>query len=97
VIKFINLIFGLTALQDLPDEAAVQKLGIELFQQANLGPEDDPKTDVGRSNFGLQCKPAEGTQSPAGKLCTDRSNRNHFAAALGYRSAEDSLAHHADR
>jgi phospholipase C len=47
VIKFINLIFGLEALQDLPDEAAAQKLGIDLFQQPNLGPEDDPKTDVG--------------------------------------------------
>jgi phospholipase C len=47
VIKFINLIFGLTALQDLPDEATAQQLGIEYFHQANLGPEDNPRTDVG--------------------------------------------------
>jgi phospholipase C len=45
VIKFINLVFGLTALQDLPDEAQAQKLGLELYKQANLGPEDDPNTD----------------------------------------------------
>jgi hypothetical protein len=42
-----NLVFGLTALQDLPDEAQAQKLGLELYKQANLGPEDDPNTDVG--------------------------------------------------
>jgi phospholipase C len=46
VIKFINLIFGLTALQDLPDEAAAQQLGKELYNQDNLGPEDDPQTSV---------------------------------------------------
>jgi hypothetical protein len=47
VIKFINLVFGLTALEDLPDEAQAQKLGLELYKQANLGPEDDPKSEVG--------------------------------------------------
>jgi phospholipase C len=47
VIKFINLVFGLTALQDLPDEAAAQKLGEQVYGQANLGPEDDPSTPVG--------------------------------------------------
>ena len=47
VIKFINLVFGLTALQDLPDEKAAQALGEKLYNQANLGPEDDPKTPVG--------------------------------------------------
>ena len=47
VIKFINLVFGLTPLQDLPDEQQAQKLGETLYHQANLGPEDDPKTPVG--------------------------------------------------
>jgi len=47
VIKFINLVCGLTPLQDLPDEKAAQELGEKLYHQANLGPEDDPNTPVG--------------------------------------------------
>jgi phospholipase C len=47
VIKFIDLICGLTPLQDLPDEQEAQKLGETLYHQPNLGPEDDPKTSVG--------------------------------------------------
>ncbi len=47
VIKFINLICGLTPLQDLPDEKEAQKLGETLYHQSNLGPEDDPNTPVG--------------------------------------------------
>jgi phospholipase C len=47
VIKFINLICGLTPLQDLPDEKQAQELGETLYHQANLGPEDDPSTPVG--------------------------------------------------
>ncbi|MBV9732136.1 MAG: phosphoesterase [Verrucomicrobia bacterium] len=78
VIKFINLIFGLTALQDLPDEAAAQKLGIELYQQANLGPEDGPNTDVGdlTSAFstsrlkGHKLLPASYAEIPASDITT---------------------------
>ena len=47
VIKFIDLICGLTPLQDLPDEKQAQQLGEKLFHQPNLGPEDDPNTPVG--------------------------------------------------
>jgi len=47
VIKFINLVCGLTPLQDLPDEKAAQQLGKKLYDQDNLGPEDDPGTPVG--------------------------------------------------
>jgi phospholipase C len=47
VIKFIDLICGLTPLQDLPDEQQAQKLGETLYHQPNLGPQDDPKTPVG--------------------------------------------------
>jgi phospholipase C len=47
VIKFIDLICGLTPLQDLPDEKEAQKLGETLYHQPNLGPEDDPDTPVG--------------------------------------------------
>ena len=47
VIKFIDLIFGLTPLEELPDEEQAQKLGETLYHQPNLGPEDGPKTPVG--------------------------------------------------
>jgi phospholipase C len=33
VIKFINLVCGLTPLQDLPDEKAAQQLGKKLYDQ----------------------------------------------------------------
>jgi len=64
VIKFINLIFDLTALQDLPDEAAAQKLGLELFNQANLGPEDSTKTDVGDLTSAFSVSRLQGSEKP---------------------------------
>ena len=47
VIKFIDEIFNLTPLADLPDEAAARKLGKEKYGQANLGPSDDQTANVG--------------------------------------------------
>ncbi|MBV9712187.1 MAG: hypothetical protein JO011_14870, partial [Ktedonobacteraceae bacterium] len=47
VIKFIDLICGLTPLQELPDEIAAQQLGETLYHEPNLGPEDGPSTPVG--------------------------------------------------
>ena len=41
IIKFIDQIFNLTALADLPDEAAARKLGKEKYGQDYLGPSDD--------------------------------------------------------
>ncbi len=47
IIKFINELYGLTPLADLPDEASARKQGIVLFGQANLGPADDKVGGVG--------------------------------------------------
>ena len=47
IIKFINEMYGLTPLADLPDEASARKQGMKLFGQANLGPADDKVMGVG--------------------------------------------------
>ena len=47
IIKFIDALFNLTPLAQLPDEAAAQKLGKTMFGQANLGPSDGPTTKIG--------------------------------------------------
>jgi phospholipase C len=47
IIKFINLIFKLPALADLPDEHQALARGKEIYNQDNLGPEDDPNSSVG--------------------------------------------------
>ena len=43
IIKFINLVFNLPALEDLPDEQNAQQAGKQIYNQDNLGPQDDPK------------------------------------------------------
>ena len=47
IIKFIDKLFNLTPLADLPDEAAARKLGQAEFGQSNLGPADDKVAGVG--------------------------------------------------
>ena len=47
VIKFIDALFNLTPLANLPDEAAATKLGETLFGQSTLGPSDGAKTKIG--------------------------------------------------
>jgi len=47
IIKFINLIFNLPALAVLPDEQQALAQGKEVYNQDNLGPEDDPNSSVG--------------------------------------------------
>lgn len=47
IIKFIDQLFNLTPLADLPDEAAARTAGKKLFGQSNLGPADDKVANVG--------------------------------------------------
>jgi len=47
VIKFIDEMFGLVPLADLPDEQRARALGQKEFNQANLGPADDLVTPMG--------------------------------------------------
>jgi phospholipase C len=46
IIKFINLVFNLPALEDLPDEQSAQEAGKQIYNQDNLGPLDDPKNPL---------------------------------------------------
>jgi phospholipase C len=47
IIKFIDNLFNLTPLAELPDEANAEKLGQKTLKQKNLGPSDDPKNELG--------------------------------------------------
>jgi len=47
IIKFIDELFNLTPLADLPDEAAARAKGLTTYGQANLGPSDDKTPGVG--------------------------------------------------
>ena len=47
IIKFIDELFNLTPLADLPDEAAARKLGESEFGQKDLGPADAKVANVG--------------------------------------------------
>ncbi len=47
IIKFIDLLFNLTPLADLPDEAAARALGQQKYGQKYLGPSDDYTPGVG--------------------------------------------------
>ena len=47
IIKFINLLYGLEPLANLPDEAAARKQGKKLYGQDELGPADAKVAGVG--------------------------------------------------
>ena len=46
IIKFINLVFNLPALENLPDEQDAQQAGKQVYNQDNLGPMDDPNNPL---------------------------------------------------
>jgi phospholipase C len=46
VVKFADLLFGLTPLARLPDEAGARALGKQRYHQDNLGPQDALTPDV---------------------------------------------------
>ena len=47
IIKFIDKLFNLTPLAELPDEAAAQKTGLATYGQKYLEPSDGPDTPIG--------------------------------------------------
>jgi phospholipase C len=47
LIKFIDELYNLVPLADLPDEAHARQLGQTILHQANLGPSDDPNNLLG--------------------------------------------------
>jgi phospholipase C len=47
IIKFLDILYNLPPLADLPDEAQARAAGQKMFGQANLGPSDDNVSGIG--------------------------------------------------
>src|ERR1035437_7127748 len=64
VIKFVDKLFGLVPLADLPDEERARQIGVEKFGQANLGPADDKVPDVGDMSSAFDTLRLQGKRAP---------------------------------
>lgn len=64
VIKFIDLLYNLPKLADLPDEAQAEQAGEKMFQQAYLGPADDHTPGVGNLLSAFDPARLEGKAAP---------------------------------
>jgi phospholipase C len=64
VIKFVDELFTLIPLADLPDEERAREIGKEKFGQANLGPADDKVPDVGDMSSAFDVLRLEGKRAP---------------------------------
>ncbi len=64
VIKFIDKLFNLTPLADLPDEAQARELGEKKYGQAHLGPSDDKTPGVGDLFSAFDNARLKGTEEP---------------------------------
>jgi len=86
VIKFIDQLFNLTPLADLPDEAKAMKLGKTLFVQSNLGPTDGANTKIGALfsafDFGRLQQGSAGALPPSYAMInpTDITSLPHWGA-----------------
>jgi phospholipase C len=64
VIKFVDELFGLIPLADLPDEERGRAIGKEKFGQENLGPADDKVVGVGDMSSAFDVLRLEGKRAP---------------------------------
>jgi phospholipase C len=64
IIKFVDEVFGLIPLADLPDEERARQIGAEKFGQANLGPADDKVPGVGDMTSAFDSLRLEGKRAP---------------------------------
>lgn len=64
VIKFLDLLYGLPPLADLPDELQARQEGKKTLHQANLGPADDLTPDVGNLLSAFDPARLEGKAKP---------------------------------
>ena len=60
VIKFVDELFRLVPLADLPDEERARQIGVEKFGQGELGPADDKVAGVGDMSSGFDTLRLEG-------------------------------------
>ncbi len=64
LIKFVNEMFGLVPLADLPDEERARRIGMENFAQPNLGPADDKVPGVGDMSSAFDVLRLQGKRAP---------------------------------
>jgi phospholipase C len=64
IIKFVDELFGLVPLADLPDEERARQIGAEKFGQANLGPADDKVPGVGDMSSAFDTLRLQGKRAP---------------------------------
>jgi phospholipase C len=64
IIKFVDELFNLVPLADLPDEERARQIGVEKFGQANLGPADDKVPDVSDMSSAFDTLRLEGKRPP---------------------------------
>jgi phospholipase C len=64
IIKFVDELFGLVPLADLPDEERARQIGAEKFGQPNLGPADDKVPGVGDMTSAFDALRLEGKRAP---------------------------------
>ncbi len=64
IIKFVDKLFGLIPLADLPDEERARKIGLEKFGQKDLGPADDRVEGVGDMSSAFDTLRLQGKAAP---------------------------------
>jgi phospholipase C len=64
IIKFVDELFNLIPLADLPDEMRARQIGADKFGQPNLGPADDLVPGVGDMNSAFDTLRLEGKSAP---------------------------------
>jgi phospholipase C len=64
IIKFVDKLFGLVPLADLPDEERARRMGAEKFGQPNLGPADDKVEGVGDMTSAFDAERLQGKRAP---------------------------------
>jgi phospholipase C len=64
IIKFVDKLFRLVPLADLPDEERARRIGAEKYGQPNLGPADDKVPDVGDMSEAFDTLRLQGRRAP---------------------------------
>jgi phospholipase C len=64
IIKFVDELFGLVPLADLPDEERARQIGADKFGQPNLGPADDQVEGVGDMSSAFDTLRLQGKRAP---------------------------------
>jgi phospholipase C len=85
IIKFVDELFGLVPLADLPDEERARKIGADKFAEPNLGPADDKVPDVGDMTSAFDTLRLEGKRPPlsADYAAIPEAEVAHFPHARG--------------